>query len=1124
MAALILALVVAGPADAQDIMPTTTVTAPVIEQRIKEIESASDLDEESASRLKEQYRRALGNLEAAQASTSIAQQFAEARESAGDEAKKERDTLARLEAEQGEVTVSISPDMAAVDIEQLLNQEKANRAAVDAKLNDLEQRLKAEASRPSQIRQRLIEARDQTGQLAKQLATPSPASESARAAEARRWVLETQAAAVSAEIKALDQELLSQPMRIQLLQAQRDRSARSLKRLDTRVELLEEALAKRRSSEAEKAVAEAETASDAAETGHPVARELADRNKALGLELTRLTRELEQTAAREINANAALKRVNDEYRSAQQKLEVAGLSQTLGMALQEVRRELPEVRTIRKQIADLEKATASAGLLALQYEEEGRKLRDLDTYVENLMTDVPAEEHDALRTSLTELATTRRELLERVIDANNDLVRSMTELDFVGQQLLDAVDKFDRFLDERLLWVRSADPVSFNSFAKLPREIGEFLSPSRWAGLVGTYWYEVRHSPLLLLSLLAFVGLMALTPRLVQKIRDTAGKVRRIATDSYKWTAEALGYSFVLTLAWPLLTLTSGWYLYQSLEASAFAKSVGFALMRMTPALFFLRGFRVLCMGGGIGEIHFKWSAPHLQRLRREIDRFMVMFLVPLVVLIVAYRSQPGSQTGELGKLAFIFILVGLALFVDALFRPGKGVAIGLRPEGFSRTSHQRQRLFHSLMVIVPLLLAVLMLAGYVYTAGEIVRRLVTTMWLALGLIVVHELALRWLLLVRRRLRLKQARDRRAAALAAQQKEGATESSSEDIPVIVEEHEVDIVSLDAQTRKLLNAGLLVLAISGLWAIWSAVLPALNLLNEITLWSQIETVNGEPTAVPVSLATLGKAILIALLTIVAARNLPSLLEIILLERLDIKSGSISAASTLTRYGLAAVGTVLVVSTIGGSWSQIQWLVAALSVGIGFGLQEIVANFISGLIILIERPVRVGDTVTVGDTSGIVSRIQIRATTITNWDRQELLVPNKEFITGRVLNWTLTDDVIRLTIPVGIAYGSNVERALELMLDAATRHPKVLAEPAPFVRFEGFGDNSLNIMLRAYVGSIAYRLETMSDLNKEINRLFNEAGIVISFPQRDVNLDTLSPLEIRLHRDDGQGESS
>ena len=141
----------------------------------------------------------------------------------------------------------------------------------------------------------------------------------------------------------------------------------------------------------------------------------------------------------------------------------------------------------------------------------------------------------------------------------------------------------------------------------------------------------------------------------------------------------------------------------------------------------------------------------------------------------------------------------------------------------------------------------------------------------------------------------------------------------------------------------------------------SVLPALGILDQITLWSQIETVNGEPTAVPVTLATLGKALLIAILTIVAAKNLPSLLEIILLQRLEITSGSRLAVSTLARYGIAAFGTMLFLSTIGGSWSKIQWLVAALSVGIGFGLQEIVANFISGLIILLERPVRVGDAI-------------------------------------------------------------------------------------------------------------------------------------------------------------------
>ena len=1126
----------AMPLLAQDTGPAA-VSAPLIEQRIKEIEAASDIDDETKLRLEEQYRRALGYLEAAEASKQTQQQFASARETAPELAKKERDTLAKLEEEQTEVQLDISEDAPASDIEQLLNQEKANRAAVDAKLNDLEQRLKTEANRPAEIRQRLIDARDQTGKLADQLNTPAPATESARDTEARRWVLQTQAAAVSAEIQALDQELLSQPMRIQLLQAQRDRSARSLGRMDTRVKLLEEALGKRRKTEADEAVDAAKIAGEDAERLHPLAKSLADKITELGNDLKTLTDNLEATLREDTTTREELKRLEDENTAARQKLEVAGLSQTLGVALQEVRLDLPDVRVIRRQSQARENAIANAGLKGLQYEEERRNLRDLGAYVDSLFqqyeeqqlelrrsgdpgTNSPEQaqpyDREALRQPLLDLATSYRDLLDRVIDTNDDYIRAMTELDFVSQRLLTTSTEFERFLDERLLWVRSADPVDFDSALKLPGEIVNFLAPSRWTGLVATYWYEIRHSPLLLLALLVFIGLMAMTPRFVDAIRATAKKVRRISTDAYKWTAEALGYSLLLTLAWPLLSLASGWYLYQSLEGGVFEKAAGFALLRITPALFFLRGFRVLCMGGGIGEVHFKWSPTHLKRLRGQIDRFMIMFLVPLFILITTFRMDPGAPSDELGKLTFVFLLVGMVLFFDGLFRPEKGVFTGLRPEGFSRASLGLKRAIYLVLIIVPIALAILMLAGYIYTAGEIVRRVVTTMWLLLGLIVIHELALRWLLLARRKLRLKQALERRAAALAAQESEEQGEGSSDDIPLHIDEPEIDIGSLDAQTRKLVNAGLLVLGISGVWLIWSSVLPALGILDQITLWSQIETVNGEPTAVPVTLATLGKALLIAILTIVAAKNLPSLLEIILLQRLEITSGSRLAVSTLARYGIAAFGTMLFLSTIGGSWSKIQWLVAALSVGIGFGLQEIVANFISGLIILLERPVRVGDTVTVGDTSGIVTRIQIRATTITNWERQELLVPNKEFITGRVLNWTLTDEVIRLSIPVGVAYGSNVEQALELMNKAAVAHPRILEDPPPFVMFDSFGDNSLNLIVRAYVNSIAYRRETTSDLNREINRLFNEHGIVISFPQRDVHLDTTSPLEIRLHR--------
>jgi potassium efflux system protein len=209
-------------------------------------------------------------------------------------------------------------------------------------------------------------------------------------------------------------------------------------------------------------------------------------------------------------------------------------------------------------------------------------------------------------------------------------------------------------------------------------------------------------------------------------------------------------------------------------------------------------------------------------------------------------------------------------------------------------------------------------------------------------------------------------------------------------------------------------------------------------------------------------------------------------------------------------------VLVFQTLGADWSQLQWLAAALSVGIGFGLQEIVANFISGIIILFERPIRIGDVITVGDTDGEVIRIRSRATAIRNWDGKELLVPNKEFITNRLLNWSLSDQTTRIILSIGIAYGSNVRQAMQLLQEAARENRNVLDDPAPSVIFESFGDNSLGLLLRAFVDSVDLRYPTLSALNEAINDKFNAAGIVIAFPQRDLHLDTVRPLQVELRR--------
>ena len=181
-----------------------------------------------------------------------------------------------------------------------------------------------------------------------------------------------------------------------------------------------------------------------------------------------------------------------------------------------------------------------------------------------------------------------------------------------------------------------------------------------------------------------------------------------------------------------------------------------------------------------------------------------------------------------------------------------------------------------------------------------------------------------------------------------------------------------------------------------------------------------------------------------------------------------------------------------------------------VGIGFGLQEVVANFISGIILLFERPVRVGDVVTVDGVDGVVSRIRIRATTITNWDRKELIIPNKNFVTGTVLNWTLSNPINRIVITVGVAYGSDTDRARQVLAEVARDHPEVLEEPAPVATFEGFDDNSLRLLLRCFLPNMDNRILAITDLHTEIDRRFQAEGIEIPFPQRDLYLKTDLPL--------------
>jgi potassium efflux system protein len=482
-----------------------------------------------------------------------------------------------------------------------------------------------------------------------------------------------------------------------------------------------------------------------------------------------------------------------------------------------------------------------------------------------------------------------------------------------------------------------------------------------------------------------------------------------------------------------------------------------------------------------------------------------VLVSVGLPAAVIAASHGVGTAPADrasLGRLAFMVAIFNLAWFLYTVLRP-QGGAIGHYLAAFPQSLLNRLRyLWLSLAVGTPILLGVLAALGYYYSSAQLSQELVSTMWLVVGLLVARDLLLRWLTVARRKVAWQLARDRREAARAAR----AAREAGEAPQPVVEEPEIDLQAIDAQTRKLVGVVLSLAGAVGLWLVWESVLPALGLLKQVDLWQRSVGAGAAEHLEAITLADLLLALVVAVITASAARNLPGLLQITLLQYLEPTPGGIYAVKTLVQYAVVAVGTVLFFNTIGGSWTQIQWLVAALGVGLGFGLQEIFGNFVSGLVILFERPVRAGDIVTVGDLSGTVSRIQIRATTIIDADRREIIVPNKAFITERVVNWSLTDTVTRVTAQVGVSYRTDPEQAHRVILEAVRSVPLVLADPEPRVLFMGFGDNALSFTVYAFVADPASRLTLVHELHMAIARALREHGIEIPFPQRDLHLRT------------------
>jgi potassium efflux system protein len=216
----------------------------------------------------------------------------------------------------------------------------------------------------------------------------------------------------------------------------------------------------------------------------------------------------------------------------------------------------------------------------------------------------------------------------------------------------------------------------------------------------------------------------------------------------------------------------------------------------------------------------------------------------------------------------------------------------------------------------------------------------------------------------------------------------------------------------------------------------------------------------------------------------------------------------AVVTLCRYAVLGVGLLSALSAIHLGMEKIGMVLAALGVGLGFGLQEIVSNFVCGIILLLERPIRVGDLVTVSGMTGKVERINIRATTITNGDNQSIIVPNRAFITSDLVNWTLKDKVIRVSIRIKVAHGSDPDRVSELLLKIAREDADVLRNPLPASYMEDFSDSALSFVLHAHVPEPGLGARVRHRLFAQVQKQFAEAGVEIPLPMQELRVQALA----------------
>ncbi|MEZ6241717.1 MAG: mechanosensitive ion channel [Phycisphaerales bacterium] len=1130
-----------------------------------------DAQHDEAEQAWNHYQQALASLELA----------ATQRKSAAAFATETRDAPSKLAAIREELAkapeppkVEPTPDATLAQLEQQLAQAVRDLETARKESTDLAGEASRRDQRRRAIQDRTQELRREKGEIDESLAAPLSEGEGPRVAAARRTALRARRQAVDAELAALEAETASYDARRELLPARQDRALRRVQQGEALVGEWQRVVNARREQEAAQAASDAKRLRHEAARQHPVLRDFAAASERLAAQSAGeqgLPAKINAASQLSLETSARLAKIRASRKETQDRIQESGLNRATGLMLRQQFDELPDTTELRRRIADTDRALAANALELQERSDDRRGAGDIDRIARELMAEIEqdgeVENHADLEAVAKDLATARRDLLDALIASRETYDERLRQLQENLDALLDESVQYRSLIEEHILWVRSVAGDPLPTRRDLRSAVEWVTAPGAWrSGLEQALGELQRRWATVAPSLIAVLLLIGVGYAARRRLRVVAKGVGSYRTDSYTLTLRALLLTVVIASGGPALLWWIAWLLRSPGVESAPVRALGAGLETAALVWAPLALLRHTLRPNGLGVTHFRWRPALARAIRTRLRWFTPIALVTTTIVVgLAHAGSEDAYT-VFGRAAFSIGMLASSVLFAGLLRPSGQTLTPFLERNKGGWIDRLRFIWYPSAVLLPIALAALAWAGYFYTAIRLESRLAGTIALVLALVAINAMLARWLFIERRRVAVENARRRREQAATS---EGSAGAATEGVPI--EEDRLDLPAISSQTRQLFRAGVAIAAILGFLFIWSDVAPALRILDRVQVYptptylgsagatdtatdtprattpppdasrpdasptvgaaanpllqqtarqtdGQGATDPNDAKAVSVTLADIGAALLLLIATWIVFRNLPGLVEIVLLQRLPLDAGSRYALSTVLRYSIAIIGVAAAFGAIEIPWSKVQWLAAALTFGLAFGLQEIFANFVSGLIILAERPFRVGDTVTVNSVSGSVSRIRMRATTITDWDLKELVIPNKTFITGEVINWTLTDPTLRLTIPVGVSYSSDTDKVEKTLLKLARAHKSVLKEPAPQAWFRGFGDSTLDFELRVYIPSIEYMLPVRHDLHQQIFKTFRAEGIEIAFPQRDLHIRSADALKDLIQRGD------